>query len=114
MTTDQSPHVDRVDGEIVVDSTAEEPVIPAQRGAPAGQSAAPKSGEQKPILTPWMKDRAEFTGRHRQVGASGGLGRSETGWPILGRWTPHRRRIGVTASPRRSSGTVCGCTTDSR
>jgi hypothetical protein len=44
MTTDQSPHVDRVDGEIVVDSTAEEPVIPAQRGAPAGQSAAPKRG----------------------------------------------------------------------
>jgi S-DNA-T family DNA segregation ATPase FtsK/SpoIIIE len=51
-----------------VDSTAEEPVIPAQRGAPAGQSAAPKSGEQKPILTPWMKYRAEFTGKMRDVG----------------------------------------------
>jgi hypothetical protein len=43
-------------------------VIPAQRGAPACRPAAPKGGEQKPILAPWMKDRAEFTGKVRDVG----------------------------------------------
>lgn len=43
-------------------------MIPAQRGAPAGRPAAPKSGEQKPILAPWMKDRAEFAGKVRDVG----------------------------------------------
>jgi DNA segregation ATPase FtsK/SpoIIIE, S-DNA-T family len=51
-----------------VDSTAEEPMIPAQREAPAVRPAAPKGSEQKPILTPWMKNRAEFTGKMRDVG----------------------------------------------
>ena len=51
-----------------MDNTPEEPVIHAQRGALAGRPATPEGGEQKPILAPWMKYRAEFTGKVRDVG----------------------------------------------
>ena len=49
LTTNQPPYANGVDGEVFGDNTAEEPVIPAQRGFLAGRPATSK-GELKPIL----------------------------------------------------------------
>jgi hypothetical protein len=69
MTINQFPYADSVDGEVVEDSTAQELVIPTQRGAPPDlQPAQPMGGEQNPILVPWMKDRAEFIYKMQDVG----------------------------------------------
>lgn len=59
MITNQSPSV--ATGEAVIDSSiTQEPVIPTQRGTPPNQPTALKRSEQKPILAPWMKNRAEL------------------------------------------------------
>jgi len=68
MTTNQFLYADGVDGEVGVDSTPEELVIPTQRESPDGQPAVLKGAKQKPILAPWVKDRAEFTYKMRDVG----------------------------------------------
>jgi hypothetical protein len=68
MTTNQLPYEGGMCGEIVVDRTPEEAVIPTQRGALDNQPAAPKDGEQKPFPPPWTRDRAEFISRARDVG----------------------------------------------
>lgn len=68
MTTNQLPYNSSLGGEIVVEGTQGARVIPTQRGAPERRAAPPAGGELKPILAPWLKDRAEFTYKMRDVG----------------------------------------------
>src|SRR6185312_15476528 len=68
MTANQLPYANGVSGEVVTGSTSEEPVIPTQRRAPDRQLVPLKGSEQKPILAPWMKDRAEFIYKMQDVG----------------------------------------------
>jgi hypothetical protein len=67
MTTNQFPYANSIDGEVVEESTAQELAVPTQRGANR-QPAPPMGGQQQPILAPWMKDRAEFVYKMRDVG----------------------------------------------
>lgn len=68
MTANQLPYANGAGGEAVAGSTSKQPVIPAQRGASDRRVAPTKRGELKPILAPWMKDRAEFTYKMQDVG----------------------------------------------
>ncbi len=38
-------------------------MIPTQCGAPDDYQPVPKHSEQKPIMAPWTRDRAEFVGK---------------------------------------------------
>jgi DNA segregation ATPase FtsK/SpoIIIE, S-DNA-T family len=80
MTANQSPYADSIDGEVVEESTAQELVIPTQRGSPDRRPALSTDGEQKPILAPWMKDRAEFAYKMRDVGKRAAY---IVGWHLL-------------------------------
>ena len=68
MTTNQTSYAGGPYGEVVEESTAQELVIPTQRGAPDRRPALRQGGEQQPILAPWMKDGAEFVYKMQDVG----------------------------------------------
>lgn len=68
MTINQPSYVGDTHGEIVAGNTPGGPVIPTQRGASPNQPTALGHGEQKPILSPWMKNRTEFTGKVSELG----------------------------------------------
>jgi hypothetical protein len=61
MTASQRSYVGDAREEVAADNSPEQPVIPNQRGTSPNQSTAHGRGEQKPILSPWTRNRAEFT-----------------------------------------------------
>ena len=60
MAINQRSYVSDVNGEVAAGKALGQPVIPTQRGTSPNLLTAFGRGEHKPILSPWMRNRAEF------------------------------------------------------
>lgn len=83
MTVITEPSATPRNGKLIESAVTEEftkpldpTAVPEQRGAPA----KPKSGEPKPIVAPWLKDRDAFSGKVRDTGKRAA---HSTAWHVL-------------------------------